>query len=143
MEQQNQEQLFDIQIDESARETIKGISTWAMVVVITAVVGYLIELIKAFTAKPDVVQFEGFETTTSPSQGIAGAIITVAIGLLINYFLYRFAVQAKNGVDNLNQAELTGGFSNLKIYFMIIGILVIILLIFFVLGALVVGTMTE
>jgi len=63
--------------------------------------------------------------------------------LLINFFLYRFARQARTGIDGLSQPALNSSFSNLKAYFMATSIILLIVFVLFLLFAIVVGTRTA
>ena len=73
------------------------------------------------------MQSEGFGAYfKTGGNSIGGTIVSVLIGLLINFFLFRFATQSRGGITALNQDELNGSFRNLKIYFIIISILMII-----------------
>jgi hypothetical protein len=110
-----------------------------LIIVITAVIGYVVAIIKAFIPKTQVVQSEGFGVSLSTGQGIGSVIFGIIIGLLINYFLYQFANLTKKGVNGMSQSDLNAGFYNLKIYFVIISVLVIIVLAFVLLFLLTVG----
>ena len=140
MEQHDTENsLFDLSIDETAKDHLRGISSWAMIIVITAVIGYVVAIIKAAMPKAQVVQSEGFGVSVSTGQSLGGAIFGIILGLLVNYFLYQFANLTKKGVNGMNQTDLNAGFYNLKIYFVIISIMVIIALAFVLLFVLAVG----
>ena len=140
MEQHDTENsLFDLSIDETAKDHLRGISSWAMIIVVTAVIGYVVAIIKAAMPKAQVVQSEGFGVSVSTGQSLGGAIFGIILGLLVNYFLYQFANLTKKGVNGMNQTDLNAGFYNLKIYFVIISIMVIIALAFVLLFVLAVG----
>jgi hypothetical protein len=142
MQEENQSNLFkDIEIDHAVKERIRSMATWAMVVVAVAVIGYAITLLQLFGGKEKkVMRTEGFDFSMSfGTSGFAGGIITVLIGLLINYFLFRFASQARNGLDGLSQRQLNSSFNNLKVYFMATSIIMIIVFVIVLLSALVVG----
>jgi small-conductance mechanosensitive channel len=130
MEQQtnNESDLFSFRIDERAKETLRSIASWAIIIVITTVIGYVIGLIAALKPKPETVLFrEGFGGSAADSHTTLGSVIfSMIIGLVITWFLYQFGVLTKRGVDKLSQNDLNRGFASLKIYFMIIGILIII-----------------
>ena len=134
MEQQDADHsLFDLSIDETAKEHLKRICSWTMIIVATAVLGYVVAIIKAVMPKARIIQSEGFGVSVSTGQTVASVIFSIIIGLLINYFLYQFTKLAKKGVDGMSQTDLNAGFYNLKIYFVIISVLVIIILAFFLL----------
>ena len=110
-----------------------------MIIVVTAVIGYGVAIIKALMPKAQVVQSEGFGTSITRGENLVGVIFGIIIGLLINYFLYQFATLTKRGVNGMSQTDLNAGFNNLKIYFAIISVLVIIGLAFFLLFLMAVG----
>jgi len=139
MEQNTENSLFDLSIDETAKDHLRRICSWTLVIVITAVIGYVVAIIKAFMPKTQVVQNEGFGVSVTTGQGIGSVIFGIIIGLLINYFLYQFANLTKKGVNGMSQTDLNAGFYNLKIYFVIISVLVIIVLAFVLLFLLTVG----
>lgn len=131
--------LFDLSIDEAAKNHLRSLATWSMVIVISAVIGYVLTIIKALQTKPQGTQSEGFGTSFTTGGNLGGAIIGIVIGLLVNYFLFQFANHTKRGINGMNQADLDAGFYNLKIYFAIIGVLFIIVLIIAFLVILVLG----
>src|SRR5215469_8581278 len=127
MEQTNQESsLFDLSINETAKDHLKRIASWSLIIVVCAVIGYVVAIIKALQPASRIVQKEGFGMDMVGGTSLGGTIFGIVIGLVINYFLFQFANLTRKGVNGLNQGELNAGFYNLKIYFIIIGILIII-----------------
>ncbi|HYV53811.1 MAG TPA: hypothetical protein VE933_04465 [Chitinophagaceae bacterium] len=140
MEQQDtSNSLFDLSIDETAKDHLRRICSWTMVIVITAVIGYVVAIIKALMPKAQVIQSEGFGVSVGAGQNLGSVIFGIIIGLLINYFLYQFANLTKKGVNGMSQTDLNTGFYNLKIYFVIISIMVIIALAIVLLAFLAIG----
>ena len=139
MEQDANHSLFDLSVDETAKDHLRKICSWTIIIVVTAVIGYVVAIIKALMPKAQVIQSEGFGVSVSTGQNLASVIFGILIGLLINYFLYQFANLTKKGVDGMSQADLNAGFYNLKIYFVIISVLVIIALAFILLFLVAVG----
>ena len=140
MEQQDtSNSLFDLSIDETAKDHLRRICSWTMIIVITAVIGYVVAIIKAFMPKAQVIQSEGFGVSVGAGQNLGSVIFGIIIGLLINYFLYQFANLTKKGVNGMSQTDLNTGFYNLKIYFVIISIMVIIALAIVLLAFLAIG----
>jgi hypothetical protein len=128
----NNDLFGDLTFDHTARQYIRSIAGWAMVIVVVALISYAIALIQSFTT-PEVaaVRSEGFDfglKTTRADK--TWTIIPILFGLLLNFFLFRFATQAKTGVNGLNQAALNKSFNSLKIYFMITVILSILAFVF-------------
>jgi small-conductance mechanosensitive channel len=140
MEQQDtHHSLFDLSIDETAKDHLRKICSWTMIIVIIAVIGYVVAIIKALMPKTQAIQSEGFGVSVSTGQNLGSVIFGIIIGLLINYFLYQFSKLTKKGVDGMSQTDLDAGFYNLKIYFVIISVLVIIILAFLLLFLVTVG----
>jgi len=125
-----QEDLFDVEIDATAKSLISDIATWAKIVAVSAFVGYAISLVAAVLGKNELGS--GFAATTSKATEITGTLINVIIGAIINIFLFRFAVEAKRGIDHIDQERLESGFNNLRIYYKILGVFIIIILAIFV-----------
>jgi len=139
MEQDVENSLFDLSIDETAKDHLRRISSWTMIIVITAVIGYVVAIIKALMPKTQGTQSEGFGISINTGQNLGSVILGILIGLLLNYFLYQFANLTKRGVNGMSQTDLNAGFYNLKIYFVIISVLVIIVLAFVLLVLLAIG----
>lgn len=130
-----------IRIDDTAKRHITALAQWAMIIVITAVIGYVITLIQAFIPSRTIIETEpdseGFSSfMRMGGQSIAGAIFGIVIGLLINYFLYRFSVLSRKSIAASDVDQLGGSFRNLKIYFIIITIFMIIISLFAIIGVL-------
>lgn len=139
MEQDPENSLFDLSIDETAKDHLRRICSWTMIIVITAVIGYVVAIIKALMPKTQGIQSEGFGISINTGQNLGSVILGILIGLLLNYFLYQFANLTKRGVNGMSQTDLNAGFYNLKIYFVIISVLVIIVLAFVLLVLVAIG----
>jgi small-conductance mechanosensitive channel len=142
MENQNQlDNIFKITFDDNGLEQLQTITLWARICAICAFAGYALALIVAFFGRNPASQFEGSSTAVSFGRAslIAGALVSAIIGTAINYFLYRFAVDAKQGLSNIDQVKLNQGLISLKTYFKILGIILLICLIFLGLAILVGG----
>ncbi|MBS1948574.1 MAG: hypothetical protein JST47_12485 [Bacteroidetes bacterium] len=134
MENQNQlDNIFKISFDDNAREQLRSISLWAKISAICAFIGYGIALIVAFLGKTKAgfVTGNDADVVGSMARGsiVASALVTAIIGTAINYFLYKFAVDAKQGLSGIDQVKLNTGLSSLKTYFKILGIILLICLI--------------
>lgn len=147
MEQENQSSdLFsELGFDPMAKQYIRSMASWAMVIVVVSVIGYILTIIDLFREKAPATfnRAEGFDVGFTEKAGgseVLTSLFSIAIGLLINFFLYRFARQAKAGVDGMSQSELNGSFSNLKAYFMACSIILIIAFVLILLATMVVGT---
>jgi hypothetical protein len=143
------ENFFSISFDEATRVQIKQAALWAKVITLCAFAGYAVALVVAiFGQTAYQTDYSSYSSNGEVMGGyvrtgnMVGVIITIALGVFINYFLYRFAVATAKGMDNMDSVKTNEGFNNLRRYFKIYGILIIIVLCFAVLGlllALVVG----
>ena len=117
----------ELKLDDTSRRHIASLAQWAMIVVVTAVVGYVLSLIQVFTASPATTETsEGFsQLMPGAGEGIGSVIFGVVIGLIINYFLYQFAVQSRKSLSGASNELLGSSFRNLKIYFIIVTIILI------------------
>ena len=136
---ESQSDLFspEIKIDETAKAHINSLASWAMVIVVVAVIGYVLNILELVIGsnEPVVVQSEGFTTTfLTGGKNIAGTVITIMIGLLINYFLYRFASTVVSSINGLDQEKFCNSFRSLRIYFAITTIIMLLFLLILVVG---------
>src|SRR5579863_1266621 len=137
MENENKlDSFFKISFDEDAREQLKTIVLWARICAICAFISYTVALIVAIFGKTvsSTYSEQSYQVTSYlRTWTIASALISGIIGFAVNYFLYRFTADAKQGLEAVDQVKLNEGLINLKTYFKIIGILFLILLIIVVL----------
>jgi hypothetical protein len=136
MQEQDSNLFSDVTIDETAKRNIAGIASWAMVIVVVAVIGYVLDIVGLFTKEADVVeQSGGLRSALTMGGGDAvGVVIGIIVGVLINYFLYRFATLSRSSLSSHSQPELADSFRNLRIYFAITTVIMIIGLLFILLG---------
>jgi flagellar biosynthesis protein FlhB len=144
MEQENRSSdLFnEMSLDGMAKQYIRSIASWAMVIVVVAVIGYVLDIFDYLRVKPEYSRASeglgGFTRAMGNSTAFS-VFFGIAIGLLVNYFLFRFASQAKAALDEHDQLKLNASFSNLKAYFMACSIILIILFVFVLLIFMVIG----
>ena len=132
MENKNQlDNIFNITFDDSSSNNLRTIVLWARICALCAFIGYAVALLAAFLGKVPVPDNGASGLALSFGKGslIAGALVSAIIGCAINYFLYRFAADAGKGLADMNQIKLNEGLINLKTYFKIVGILLLIVLI--------------
>lgn len=129
MDTQTTSNLFpdSLQIDERAKQHFAGITTWCIVIVIAALVGYVLSIADLFIRKSTPIQSEGFSMKLETGRSPGGIIIGLIIGLALNYFLFRFATQTQKAIATFDQDRLNNGFSNLKTYFVFFSIIMILI----------------
>lgn len=142
---ENQSNLFsELEYDGQSKSIIRSMSGWALVAAITSLLMLALGIYQMMNVSNQVMRAtEGF----SNMQGLAGtfmgsSIISLIISLVLNILLLRFGTTARRQVDNGNAPLLGRSFGNLKAYFMIIAILVILVLAI-ILFALVVGISVQ
>ena len=124
--------FFNIAFDAGTRAQIKQAALWAKICTLCAFVGYAIALVVAFFGQQEVeysVSSEGVQAgSLVRTTAILSALVSAAIGIFINYFLYRFAVSTARGMDSMDSIRTNEGFNSLRRYFKIYGIIFIIAL---------------
>jgi len=136
MENKNQlDNFFNVGIDPAAHENLRTAATWAKVVAIVAFISAGLSVVTAFL---------GRSTTAGPAGMIStviGSLVAAAISIAVNFYLLKFANNTTSGLNIRNQEQFNEGINNLRIYFKILGIMIIIALslltlftLFFILG---------
>jgi uncharacterized BrkB/YihY/UPF0761 family membrane protein len=124
--------FFNISFDANSREQLKQIALWSKICSICAFAGYIVSLVVAIFGHRNLsLEADGFSFGAyfrSSNNSLVGVLITVVIGGIVNYFLYRFAVAVGEGVENTDALKVNTGFNSLHIYFKILGIGLIIAL---------------
>ncbi|HVU96520.1 MAG TPA: hypothetical protein VHE34_14930 [Puia sp.] len=131
--------FFNISFDDAIRAQIRSAASWARICAlcafISAGVGFVVAIFgrSATTLGTDGVAVSGFARTGA----ILGAFISAAISVFINYWLYRFATTTTKGMDAMDSIKTNEGFNDLRTYFKILGVILIIVLSLFALGVLI------
>ncbi|HXO75869.1 MAG TPA: hypothetical protein VN824_11550 [Puia sp.] len=111
---QDLDNFFNIAFDGVTRAQLRQAAVWAKISTICAFIGYGVSLISAV-----IVSY-------ASSLSILGTLVAVALGTWVNYFLYRFAVSTIRGIDSMDSVRANEGFNNLRTYFKILGICLIV-----------------
>ncbi|WP_315822002.1 hypothetical protein [Paraflavitalea speifideaquila] len=118
----NQESnLFNISIEGNARSLLVTAATWARIVAIIGFISAGISLLEAIFGNP-------IESAAAKTGSVLFLMIFIAIGVIINIFLFRFATNTLASLNGMNQIQFNEGVNNLRTYFKIMGILIIIVL---------------
>jgi hypothetical protein len=123
--------FFNLSFDMVGLDTLRQLSLWAKIISICAFIGYAFSLAGAlFGHQKSSAYFDdqSFSATAGRASNILGTFLAVIIGGAINYFLYRFAVGVDRGVRSMDALKVNEGFNSLRIYFKILGIILIIVL---------------
>lgn len=118
--------LSGVEIDHVSRDHLKSITTWAKIVAIVAIINVAVSIIALFI-KPEATG--AMLAVSLPIMLIYGAVI-----VLLNVFLLRFSNQTAASLETQNQQQFNNGISNLRVYWKFVGILLIVVMSFVVLG---------
>jgi hypothetical protein len=132
MEQQSNTNLsFNIQLDNTAKQYINTMATWAKIIVIVTLITYAMSLVEVISPAEVPASMEKFRANFGfGNNNIIGSLISMAIGLVVCYFLFRFSVQSRKALYSSDQQLLNDSFASLKNYFLILSILMIIMYVF-------------
>ena len=122
--------FFNIAFDDAVRSQVRGAASWAKICAICAFIGAGVAFLVALLGTSAL---NGF----SRIGMMLGAFISAAISIFINYWLYRFAVSTTKGMDAMDSVKTNEGLNDLRTYFRILGIILIIVLSLFALGVLI------
>jgi hypothetical protein len=133
MEEKNQlDNFFNISFDTLARSYVKSIALWAKICSVCAFVGYVIVLAVTIFGRKDYsaadLEGSGIGSYMRVGQSIVWVLLSIIIGAIINYFLYKFSVAASQAVDTMDPVKMNQGLDHLRTYFKIYGILLVIVL---------------
>ncbi len=115
-------------ISETSKGHLATLAQWINIAAIVSFVGLGLSVLQL------VLQFvkhsSGYSSSPSVVDNI-GQFVIIGITLLLNITLFNAAKFIKFGIDGSEQSYFNVGIRNLKTYFKIIGIIVIILLVIF------------
>jgi hypothetical protein len=134
------ENFFNLSYDMVGLDTLRQLALWAKIISVCAFIGYVFSLAGALFAHPKssvLLDEQSSALTVARTSNILVTFLIVIIGGAINYFLYRFAVGIDRGVRSMDALKVSQGFNSLRIYFKILGIILIIALVIIVLAFLI------
>lgn len=136
--------LFDLNLDENAKQSLKSVANTAAIAAILSLVGSILSVVVYFIeksrAKPfNIEGFEKFQSSSDTSGNLSSVVIGFIIAVLLFYFLNRFASTTKSAINENDQQKLAVGLGSLASYFKTIGILLIIVISIVVIAFLAIG----
>jgi len=131
--------FFNIVFDDAIRSQIRSAASWARICALCAFISAGIGFVVALFARPSATLDTdgGGVSSLVRTTTILSAFISGAISVFINYWLYRFATSTTKGMDAMDSVKTNEGFNDLRTYFKILGVILIIVLSFVALGVLV------
>lgn len=116
MQQQNiidqKDTLSDLPVGGRLKDILTTITTWAKIIAIINFVSIPL----------------GFYESIKENSVVSG-IITAGVTILINIFLLNFSNKTKRSIDTTDQYSFNSGMNDLKNYFKVIGIVLIIMIV--------------
>jgi hypothetical protein len=122
--------LFDLSVDDTARDLLKSIATWAKIVAIIGLCAAGLTVIDAFLGNTG-----GNSMTLASSVLIA--VIVVVFSVILNIFLLRFASNIQSSLQGMSQSHFNEGVSNLALFWKCMGIFIIVALSLMIIGIMV------
>lgn len=131
--------LFELHIDPQSQSFLSETAKWAKFISITGIIllvlGILAVLLGGFTAVSTLNQFDtGGAGSTFMTTYLIVVVILMAVFIIFYVYLYRFAVRMQVALRNNDQATLTSSFSALKSAFKFAGIVLIVILAFYLIA---------
>ena len=108
--------FFNINIDHEAHQYLKTASFWARFIAIIGFIGAGISLVNIIM------------TGAANIFSIIPAIIGIAVAVVLNTFLIRFANKMSIGLSTMNIGDFEEGTNQLRAYFKTFGIILIVVL---------------
>lgn len=131
------ESLFDLQLDEGLKQSLRGTAVWAGIAAVVSLVSSLISFAAYFIQQNKLRHvYREYEMNlpAENSGNLASAVISFLIGLVLFGLLYKFSSRTKAGVDAGDPGQIYAGLNGLSSYFKLIGVLLIIVLVLVVLA---------
>ena len=132
-----QQSIFNFGLGEASREQLKKIAYWAGINAVLSLVSTGLSVIIFFKDMGTVRSsylFMGANT-----QNGSSLFFQLLFALLLNITLYKSSVYLKKGIANSDQPELNKGLAQLRTYFKIFGILMILVIAIIIIAVLVIG----
>ena len=136
--QGSQTSIFKFGFDEESKDHIKTIAQWATINAVVSFIGLGLSLLQFVLASGSVYSRSSFGRFGA--QNGFTLFIQIALSLLLNITLYNTSVYLKRALERNENIELDKGFSNLRTYYKIYGIITIVVIVLCVLGILVFAT---
>lgn len=102
--------MFTISVTPRLKEIIESLVTWARIIAIASFIS---------------IPFDFYASVKD--NEIWTGIINLAVTLALNIYLINFSTKVKRGLEATNQFEFNDGISDLKKYFRLVGIFIILL----------------
>lgn len=131
---QQENSVFDIQMDEPVKNQLKSLATWAGLAAIVSLVKGILGVIEFFATQNRVSSpYSEYGGTELRQQSLVSGFLMLALSLAITiilfFFLNKFSRLSKSGLTLNDPYLVTEGSRNLATYFKVVGILAIIMIV--------------
>lgn len=124
----NQESgLFNLLIEGEAKQLLHSAASWARIVAIVGFVSAGITLLSTLMSGAGGIALAG---------SLLFVILFLIVGVVLNILLYRFATHTLASLENMSQVQFNEGTGNLKTYFKLMAVLIIICIALFFIAVL-------
>jgi Family of unknown function (DUF5362) len=127
MNEQQNDSIFEFNLDDEGKSQLSGIAQWANINAIVSLVSLGLSVIST------ILVFIKASRYSPATGGLFQLFIGVGISLVVNIILLAAATNIKKGLELNDQGHFNLGIAKLATYFKVIGILVIVAMILVVL----------
>jgi uncharacterized membrane protein len=132
--ERQQGELLEMNLDYDGGNTLQETVRWSKFLAIVGIIGLGIYLLLVLVGGSYIAalfqQTYGLEGAGLAGLVIAGVILVLGVLVFVVVMLYRFSVLTRRGIETQDQAAFNRGLKSLKTYFLINGILGILVLLF-------------
>lgn len=138
MEQQQSSLFSNLSFDGAAKQILKAVANtgflWTLISMISSVLGF----ISYFVKKDEYEALRRYSTdSVSTGPNLFSLVISLGISILLFTYMNKFNSLTKSAIETNNQDQMNEGLRNLKNYFWVTGIILIIALVLITLGVLI------
>ena len=127
MENNTNNSIFNFNIDEESRSNLTSLAQWINLNAITGLVSAALSVISFIVTMNQLSRYG----SSAAGPGVAGMMLGLAISLLLNILLLMSASNLKKALEGESQPHFLTGLNKLATYFKVVGILAIIVIVFF------------
>ena len=113
--------IFNINVDDDARDNLKKIASWARILSIVGFIGSGVSLVQTIVTGSRL----GVLIAVTAS---ATTLVFVVVSVIMNIFLLKFSNQMNTSLSTMNQGHFDQAINSLRIYFKVMGIVIIVII---------------
>ena len=139
---ENNSEIRKIEIEQDTLKDLDITRKWSMFLAIMGFIGIGLIVIAGLFAGVFLTIFKGSEGGLGITESLLVFVLIVIFAVIYFFpvlYLFRFSKHTSNAVRTLDKQELHKAFRNLRRYYVYIGILIIVVLAFYVVAFIVAG----